>query len=221
MQAGSYSEAKNLLRQEAYVLVLADSLLGENSSEQIVRKLQIASPGVAVLVLTEDADRGSAGDEAITLPCSPVQNLSPQMSEIRTSEALLLLLPEQESSRLLSNIPQTVGMLNKLAALYHSQENYEVAERLYKRALKVSKKTAGDQHRETATILNNLASLYHDQERYGEAEPLYKRSLAIVEKVFGPNHPKVATRLRNLTDLYRAQGKDKKAAPLYERMKAI
>jgi len=218
---GSYSEAKNLLRQEAYDLVLADSLLGENSSEQIVRKLKNASPGVAVLVLTEDADRGDAGDEAITFPYSPVQNLSPQMFEIQKSEALVLLLPEQESSRLLSNIPQTAGMLNKLAALYHSQENYAVAERLYKRALKVSKKKAGDQHREAATILNNLASLYHDQERYSKAESLYKQSLAIVEKVFGPNHPKVATRLRNLMDLYRVQGRKKEAASLDKRLKYI
>jgi len=93
---------KNLLRQEVYDVVLADSLLGENSSEPIVRKLKSASPDVAVLVLTEEADRGYAGDEAITLPCSPVQNLSPQMSEIRTCEALLILLPEQESARLLS-----------------------------------------------------------------------------------------------------------------------
>ena len=116
-----------------------------------------------MLVITEDADRGYADDEAITLPYSPVQNLPPQMSEIQESEALVLLLPELESARLLSNIPQTAGMLNKLAALYHSQENYAVAERLYKRALKVSKKEVGDQHREAATILNNLASLYHDQ----------------------------------------------------------
>ena len=75
--AGSYSEAKNLLLQEAYDLVLVDSLLGENSSEQIVQKLKNASAGVAVWVITEDADRGYADDEAITLPYSPVQNLSP------------------------------------------------------------------------------------------------------------------------------------------------
>ncbi len=219
--AGSYSEAKNLLRQEAYDLALADSQLDEDSSEQIVRDLKSASPGVAVLVLTEDADRGYAGDEVITLTYSPVQNLSPQMSEIQKSEALLILLPEQESSKLLSNIPQTAGMLNKLAALYHSQENYSVAERLYKRALKVSEKKVGDQHREAATILNNLASLYHDQERYSKAEPLYKRSLAILEKVFGPDHPKVATRLRNLMDLYRVQGRKKEVASLDKRLKTI
>ena len=219
--AGSYAEAKNLLRQEAYDLVLADSLLGENSSEQIVQKLKSASPGVAVLVLTEDADRGYAGDEAITHPCSPVQNLSPQMFEIQKSGVLPLLLPEQESAKLFSDIPQTAGMWNKLAALYHSQENYAVAERLYKQALKVSKKKVGDQHREAATILNNLASLYHDQERYSKAEPLYKQSLVIVEKIFGPKHPKVATRLRNLMGLYRVQGKDKKAASLDKRLKAI
>ena len=62
--AGSFPEAKDLFRQEAYDLVLADSPLGENSSEQIVRHLKSVSPGVAVLVLTEDADRGYADDEA-------------------------------------------------------------------------------------------------------------------------------------------------------------
>ena len=201
--------------------MLVDSQLCENSSEQIVRNLKSASPGVAVLVLTEDADRGYADDEAITLHCSPVQNLSPQMYEIQKSEALLILLPKQESSRLLSNLPQSAEMLNKLAVLYHSQEDYAVAERLYRQALKSSKKTAGEQHREAATILNNLASLYHDQKRYSKAEPLYKQSLVIVEKVFGPDHPKVATRLRNLMDLYRVQGRNKEAASLDKRLKTI
>lgn len=86
-------------------------------------------------------------------------------------------------------------MLNRLAALYHSQEKYDAAERFYNHALKIAENVARGHPRVVASILNNLAGLCYDQEKYAEAEPLYKRSLAIVEKVFGPKHPKVARRL--------------------------
>lgn len=218
--AGSLQEAVDLMRKETYDLVLVDSTLGDSGSEQIVRTFKGISPGVAVMVITEEADFAS-GAEVITLPYSPVQNLSPQFSAIGKREALLVLLPEEESLKRLSDLPQTAGMLNKLAVLYHFQEKYAAAERLYKRALKVSEKTLGSQHREGGSILNNLANLYHDQKRYAKAEPLYKRSLAIVENVFGPNHPKVARRLSNLADLYHAQGREDEAAPLDKRLKII
>lgn len=235
-EAGSLQEAAKALREDTFDLVLSDSTIGESNAEQIVKALKAASPGAAVMVLSEEAEpskssstppkagaskaSSSSSDEVITLPFSPVKNLSPQFSPIRKREAFLVLLPEQESLRLLKELPETPGMLNKLAVLYHSQEKYSAAERLYKRALEVSEKT-GDQPREAASILNNLGSLYHDQQKYSNAEPLYKKSLSLAEKEYGQSHPKVARRLTNLVELYRAQGKDKEAAPLLDRLTRI
>ncbi|MBI4460160.1 MAG: tetratricopeptide repeat protein [Acidobacteria bacterium] len=216
--AGSLQEAVDLIGKGSYDLVLVDSTMGDNGSDQIVRAIKNVSPAMAVIVITEEAEFGPDA-EVITLPYSPVQNLSPQFSTIGKKEALLVLLPEEESLKRLSDLPQTAGMLNKLAVLYHFQEKYAAAERLYKRALKISEKTSGSQHREVASILNNLANLYHDQKRYAEAEPLYKRSLTIVEKIFGANHPKAARRISNLADLYHTQGKLEQAALLEERLR--
>jgi len=218
--AGSLREAANLLKKGSFELVLTDTVVGDDTSDHIAQALKAISATVSVVTLSEEAEP-LGGDEVITLPFSPVHNLAPQMSTVGRREAFLALLPEQESLKMLSNLPRTPGLLNKLAVLYHSQEKYAGAEKLYKQALEVSKKAKGDQNREMASILNNLATLYHDQMMYEEAEPLYKKSLSIVEKVYGPNHLKVARRLRGLSDLYKARGRDSEAAPLVKRLRAI
>jgi len=218
--ARSLKEAEGLIQKEPHDLVLADSTLGDGA-EQIVRNLKAIAPGVAVMVLTDDTDFRFGGDEVITSPYSPVQNLSPKFCAIRRKEAFEILLPEEKSLRALPELPQTAGMLNRLAVLYHSQQKYSAAERLYRRALKASKEASADKPREEAAILNNLARLYHDQDRLTDAEHLYKRSIAIVEKIAGPNDRKAATRLKNLADLYRAEGRHDEAAPLYKRLRAF
>ncbi|MBI3895200.1 MAG: tetratricopeptide repeat protein [Acidobacteria bacterium] len=219
--ASSVEEAGELVKKETYDLLLGDSSLEGNGPEQMVRMLRSLAPGMKCLVLTEEADPRLGSDEAVTLPYSPVERLSTNFAAIRKEEALMLLLPKPEGLGHLSDIPQTPAMLNRLAALYHSQEMYEAAERFYKQALKIAEKVSRNQSPEVASILNNLATLYHDQERYAEAEMLYKKSLAIVEKIFGPKHTKVARRLRSLADLYHAQDRDERAAPLYERLKTM
>ena len=219
-EADSLKAAESGLQKKAFDLVLADAALEGNDSEQIVKRLRVAAPRVAVMVISDELG-GPSGDEVATLAYSPTQNLSPQFSRIRRGEAFVLLLPEQESLKRVSGLPQTPGMLNRLAVLYHSQKNYEAAERLYKRALKAAETAPTEQRGEEATVLNNLARLYHDENRDVEGEAMYKRSLAIVEKTFGPNHAKVARRLRNLADLYRAQDRHDEATQLFNRAKAI
>jgi len=214
----SLPQAINLIKQEKYEMVLADSSMETGDAPQLVRKLKSLSPGTKVMVLSDDADPTGA-DEAITNPYSPVQNLATALSTVERKDAFLALLPEPSSLRRLSGIPKTAGMLNRLAVLYHSQRKYSTAEQLYKRALAVSKKESGSRPSvEVATVLNNLARLYHDQDRLADAEPLYKRSLAIVEKTLGSKNLKASTRVRNLADLYHAQGRDEEARPLYQRL---
>ncbi|HEY7680841.1 MAG TPA: tetratricopeptide repeat protein [Terriglobia bacterium] len=218
--AGSLQEAENALQKEGFDLVLADAALGANDPEQIVKRLKAASPRVAVMVVSDEVVAPGA-EEVVTLARSPAENLSQRFSTISRGEEFVLLLPQQEALRRLSGLPQTPGMLNKLAVLYHSQKKFEAAERLYKKALKLIDKESGAHRGEEATILNNLGRLYHDENRGAEAEAMYKRSLAIVEKVFGASHAKVARRLRNLADLYRSKDRDAEAEALLKRAKAI
>jgi tetratricopeptide (TPR) repeat protein len=214
----SLPQASKLIQQEKYEMVLADSSLETGDASQLVRKLKSLSPGTKVMILSDDAGP-TRDEEAITNPYSPVQNLATALSTVERKDAFLVLLPEPSSLRRLTGLPGTVGMLNRLAVLYHSQRKYNTAEQLYKRALTVSKKESPNQQSpEVATVLNNLARLYHDQDRFADAEPLYKRSLAIVEKVLGSNSRKALTRIQNLADLYHEEGRDEEAKPLYQRV---
>jgi tetratricopeptide (TPR) repeat protein len=70
--------------------------------------------------------------------------------------------------------PNTVNSLNNLAVLYNTQDKYDLAEPLYKRALAINEKALGPDHPETAASLKNLAALYTDL-----AESLRERALAI------------------------------------------
>ena len=220
IEADSLQDALDLLAKDSIDLVLADATLGDLGSEQIVRSLKKTAPGVTVMTLAEEASPAGM-DDVITSPLTSVQNLSPQYPPVRKGEAFLLLLPEQDSLKMLPDLPQTPGLLNKLGLLHQSQQKFKAAEQLYQRALELSEAAVPDQGRETSSILMNLAGLYHQQQRYAEAGRLYQRSLQFAEKAYGPNHPKVARRLRRLAEIYRIQGNEKEAAPIHERLKQM
>jgi tetratricopeptide (TPR) repeat protein len=219
--ADSLEETLGMLATDSYNLVLADPEGGDATSEQIIKSVKKVAPGATVMILAEKAASAAGGDPLITSPLTSVQKITPQYPPLRKGEAFLVLLPEQDSLKMLPDLPQSPGLLNKLGLLYQSQKKYQAAEQLYQRALEASEKAPGDRDREASTILMNLASLYHELKRYAEAEPLYRRSLELAEKVHGPRHAKVARRLRRLAEIYRLQGKENEAAPLRKRLQQM
>jgi tetratricopeptide (TPR) repeat protein len=99
----------------------------------------------------------------------------------------------------------------------HEQNNYQQAEPLYLRTLRINETALGAEHPTTAVAFNNLAQVYQAQGRYGEAEPLYLRALRIREQALGAEHPTTALSLNNLAYLYNEQGQYDEAEPLYLR----
>jgi tetratricopeptide (TPR) repeat protein len=87
--------------------------------------------------------------------------------------------------------------LNNMAALYHTQGKYNMAEDLYKRCLELKKETHGDEHLEVAISLHNLAVLHSAKRRFADAEPLYKTALELKERLLGVDHPELVTLLTN------------------------
>lgn len=87
--------------------------------------------------------------------------------------------------------------LNNMAALYHTQGKYNMAEDLYKRCLEIKKETHGDEHIEVAISLHNLAVLHSAKRRFADAEPLYKTALELKERLLGADNPELATLLTN------------------------
>src|SRR5216684_1422850 len=112
---------------------------------------------------------------------------------------------------------ELLKVLRKAADYLRERAQYEQAEPLYQRALRIWKQTLGPEHPKVAYPLHNLALLYFKQGEYEQAEPLYQRALAIDEQAYGPQHPDVAYPLYNLANLYVAQGKYEQAEPLYRR----
>ena len=106
-------------------------------------------------------------------------------------------------------------LLNNLARFYNSMGDYEKAEPLYLKALKINEKILGNKYPDTATSYNNLAELYWLIGEYQKAEPLYLKALTIRKKVFSEEHPNTATSYNNLAGLYNSMGVSEKAEPLY------
>jgi len=218
--ASSIEEAEATQRKGKYQLVLADSPLDGRSPEETVQALRAVVPKAPVMFLTEEVEPRSKSDEVVSGPQLAGDNAATSFSVVSLGEALAVLLPKLEAFTRLDELPQTPGVLNRLASLYQAQKEYDAAEQLYKQALEISENVR-KHPAEVATLLNNLASLYYEQQKYAEAEPLYEKSLEIVEKTFGPKHPKTTRRLRCLADLYQASGKSDRAGPILDRLKGV
>ncbi len=218
-------------------LVLSDARIGAAGTGLIRKLLVDACNDIRILVLKQagdpldaSSDSGNSGEsggkQELTVTTSPLHWLSSQFSSVSRPDALVVLLPEQDSLGMLESLPRTAGMLNKLAVLYHSQAKFAAAEKLYRQALEAAAAEVADQadqadqsgRGEVASILNNLAGLYTDQKRYSDAEPLYLQSLSLVEAKYGPVHPKVTKRLMLLSYLYRAQGKGAEVEAISRRL---
>ena len=133
---------------------------------------------------------------------SRIQSLSPeQRKELVTANALLRrandakLTPKSEERLKLTEqcraayetllgpeAPETATALTQLARVHYSQHDYLRAEPLYRQAIEIRKKTAGENHPDYANSLNSLALLYVAQDDYARAEPLYRQALEIEKK---------------------------------------
>ena len=88
--------------------------------------------------------------------------------------------------------------LNQQVSQLIEQGKYREAIPIAERAVGVSKRALGPEHRETADALNNLGFLFQRIGDYAKAEPPYQEALRIRRKVLGPEDPDTATCLDNL-----------------------
>ncbi len=111
--------------------------------------------------------------------------------------------------------------LNNMAALYHTQGKYSMAEDLYKRCLELKQQIHGDEHIEVAINLHNLAVLYSAKRRFEQAEPLYKQSLDLRERLLGAEHPDLVTLLNNYALCLKRMERVEDAKAMEERAQKI
>lgn len=111
--------------------------------------------------------------------------------------------------------------LNNLAALYHVQGKYGMAEELYEKCLDMKLNIYGEEHLETAINLHNLAVLHSAKRSFLKAELLYKRALEIREKLLGAEHKDLVPVLRNYALLLTKNKRKEEGSVLQQRADAI
>lgn len=111
--------------------------------------------------------------------------------------------------------------LNNMAALYHTQGKYNMADDLYKRCLDLKKQIYGEEHLEVAISLHNLAVLHSAKRRFTQAEPLYRTALAVRERLQGMEHEELVGLLRNFALCLKRMDKGDEAKAMEERAERI
>jgi tetratricopeptide (TPR) repeat protein len=100
--------------------------------------------------------------------------------------------------------PESTCPLNQQVSQLIEQGKYQEAIPIAERAIEVSKRALGAEHRETAHAMNNLGLLFQKIGYYAKAEPLLQEALRIRQKALGSEYPDTADSLDNLASLYRA-----------------
>ncbi|OAN99202.1 hypothetical protein A8B75_19330 [Sphingomonadales bacterium EhC05] len=124
---------------------------------------------------------------------------------------------KEAQSRLGSDSPEILELIDRLTGLYYDRGQFDAAEPLYLQALDIRKKIFGGEHPDTLQTLNDLGIAYHEQGRFSEAEPLLENALRAREKVLGDEHPDTVSSVNDLATLYQSQGRYGEAQPLFQR----
>jgi len=125
-------------------------------------------------------------------------------SKRRVAQAEVFFLDAlKEAEKFGEDDPRLAMTLNNMAAIYHSQGKYAMAEPMYQRSLEIKKRVLGPEHLDVATCYHNLAVLHSAKHRYAEAETYYQQALAIREAAWGKDHPDLAGTLKSYAELLR------------------
>jgi tetratricopeptide (TPR) repeat protein len=113
----------------------------------------------------------------------------------------------EEAEKFGEEDPRLALTLNNLAAMYHEQGKFTMAEPLYKRSLDIKTRTLGDCHADVALNHHNLAVLYSARRMYPVAEKHYKLALEMKEKLYGSHHQELLSTLGYYAQLMKVQNR--------------
>jgi serine/threonine-protein kinase len=107
-------------------------------------------------------------------------------------------------------------MLTVLGEVYHSLGNYEQAQPLLEKALRLRQQLHGLEHADAAETQTKLGVLLRDRGDLAAAEPLLHAALATRRRLYGNAHADVGESLNESATLLRAQGQYGEAVRLHE-----
>jgi tetratricopeptide (TPR) repeat protein len=145
-------------------------------------------------------------------------------AEAETDFKMALNIAEEDAQRSSAERETLVRLtksLNNMAALYHCQGKYSLAEGLYKKSLDLKKQLWGEDDLEVALNIYNLAILYSAKRQYVEAEDLFRRALAMREAKLGSNHADLIEHLKSYALLLRRLSRSGEADQMEQRISQI
>lgn len=113
--------------------------------------------------------------------------------------------------------PRLIPWLNNLAAAHKNTGDLRAADRVARRALRLSREQLGARHPTTAVCSDQLAGIAYTGGQYESAEDLYRETQEVTEAAFGPNHPATAACLGNLGSVLDARQKFVEAEKCHRR----
>ena len=129
------------------------------------------------------------------------------------------LFPHAKSA--VTQRPKEKGSLREWASLLYNAAWYAwgkgsitEAVDMSEMAMKVRKKTLGQEHVEALESMDMVSLAYSSQGRWKEAEELQVRVVDIRKRVLGKEHPRTLTSISNLATIYSDQGRWKEAEEL-------
>jgi tetratricopeptide (TPR) repeat protein len=141
-----------------------------------------------------------------------------RLIEKATASEMLATLTDSERATRRASLAKS---LNNMAAIYHAQGKYSMAEDLWQRSLALKQELFGSKDMEVAVVLHNLAALHSARRNYEKAEALYKEAREIKELHLGMLHPELIPLLENYSLLLKKQERLSEAQQLAERIMAI
>lgn len=111
--------------------------------------------------------------------------------------------------------------LNNLAAMYHEQGKFTMAEPHYKRALDIRIGIHGEIHPDIALNHHNLALLYSARKMYPVAEKHYKIAIEMKETLFGKDTTELLMTLQYYAQMLKVQNRPVERQFVADRQKKI
>lgn len=95
---------------------------------------------------------------------------------------------------------EVAEILNSMGLVLAQKGDYDEAQVLYERAIKIVKDTFGpnQEHYKLGIYYNNLADLDRRRSNYDDALRIYRRAFTMIEKTLGPEHSEAAEILHNI-----------------------
>lgn len=95
---------------------------------------------------------------------------------------------------------EVAEILNSIGLVLKKRGDYDEAQTLYERAIKIIRDTFGpnQEHYKLGICYNNLADLDRERSNYDDALRIYRRALTIIEKTLGSEHSEAAEILHNI-----------------------